>query len=161
MMTELCAVCRSIKLRPPTIQWQKVTPLLLFDTEEPKSSSAQFYHHHSSFQRLQESANSGCTLCGLLVRSLQNTEDSLCSKPRFWDGIILAWYKASIESEYECSFRRKLGVDINHLTRSYSNEWDKLHVFAHWGTCDCRGQVLPAYAFSGRFKIPVRMDIKI
>jgi hypothetical protein len=34
-------------------------------------------------------------------------------------------------------------------------------VFAHWGTCDCRGQVLPAYAFSGRFKIPVRMDIKI
>jgi len=117
MMTKLCDVCRSIKLSPPTIQWQTVTPLL-FDTEEPKGSSAQFYHHHSSFQILQESANSGCTLCGLLVGSLQNTEDALCPRPRRWDGIILAWYKASIESVYKCSFRQKLGIDISHLTRA-------------------------------------------
>lgn len=151
MRPELCDVCRSIKLRPPTIQSDRVWPYDFF-LDEAKGSPAQFHHHHSSFQRLQESANSGCPFCVLLVQSFENTEDSFCTNPRVWDGIIVAWYKASIESEYKFSIKRKLGIDISHITGKYPNEWDKLHVYSHLGVCSCPGQVLNTYTFPGRSK---------
>ncbi len=148
-MQNLCKVCCSIQLKPPTLALQPIQDALL-DLEGPQGSSLQIYPHYSSFQFLHESANSGCPLCTLLVTSLLNADVLLDLGPSNWGGIVLVWYRTSVELEYKSSRWGSNPIEPVHITESCPGQWDKLEVRVERTSCLSPGKfsVIPALGAS-------------
>jgi hypothetical protein len=151
-MPELCDLCRSIKLRPPALPSQPIGLDYLHKSAQ-QAHSAQFYDHYPNFLRLLESAKDGCPLCVLLVQSLLNADILVDWGPGCWGGIILVWYRTSIDLEYQSSTRRFLNTKVDHVTEKCPGQWDKLDVLVQNPVCLGPGQVLSAHTLPGVYNL--------
>jgi hypothetical protein len=104
-------------------------------TTGEQSSSPQIHDHYPSFQLLQESANRGCPLCALLVRTLLNADKLINVGHWKWGGIILLWYRTTIELEYNSLSRRRIVIEPLNVIESCPTQWDKLEARVHNLAC--------------------------
>ena len=130
-MSERCELCRSIRLRPPTVPLQPANSLLDWLNPELQSASPQIYHHYPSFQLLRESANRGCPLCGLFAQSLLNADILLDFGTATWGGIFLLWYRTTIQIESSISGGEMKQIQPEQSNKRYPGVWDKLEVRVH------------------------------
>jgi hypothetical protein len=128
-MSELCELCQSIQLRPPTLPSQPVNSRVGLYSQVLQNSSPQIHHHYPSFQLLQASANDGCPLCAFFHRTLSNADVLINIGNQNYGGIFLIWYRTSIEIESSiCEGVRKETGPIQ-STKKWPGVWDNLGIW--------------------------------
>lgn len=134
-MSNLCAVCCAIRLKPPVLAMNRRDPHYYSPSRYlQQENTTQIFLHYSSFEDLQQSGNRGCPMCALFARDiLEHTNWGIVG---YGGKIYLRWYRTSIELEAESS-RQQLFTPfkpvIVNSTKSCPSEWNRLELWLYEG----------------------------